>query len=106
MKIEKIDIKVNEEALKAIEELGLELLEDIGNAIEDRAKDEVPIDHGDLRDNIQNFGVDESNKEVQVGVTLEYGKFVELGTVHQAPQPFLRPALENIISEVDKGVKP
>jgi len=31
----------------------------------------------------------------RVGTNVEYGKYLELGTEHIAPRPFLRPALES-----------
>lgn len=37
---------------------------------------------------------------VVVGTNVEYGKFLELGTRHIAPRPWLRPAFEKVKSQI------
>lgn len=39
------------------------------------------------------LGEDSISVFVDIGTNVEYGKFVELGTVHARPYPYLRPAL-------------
>lgn len=56
-------------------------------AIEAEAKQNAPVDTGALKASVQ-AGAD------FVAVGQEYGPHVEFGTVHQAAQPFLTPAVE------------
>ena len=61
-------------------------------AIEGRAKQAAPVDTGTLRNSIQGSIIGAHEGEVAVGA--EYGIYVEYGTVHQAAQPYLTPAVE------------
>ena len=65
------------------------------------AKQRAPVDTGALRNSI---GPPEHPEpfvwEIPVGV--EYAAFVEFGTVHQGPQPYLTPALEKIRPVFDR----
>jgi len=44
----------------------------------------------------------ESEMSGMVGITADYGGFLELGTQKMEPRPVLRPALENTWPQVDK----
>lgn len=61
----------------------------IGAAAEGYAKDLCPVDTGNLRNSITHT---EDAHAAYIGTNVEYGKYVELGTVKMAAQPFLRPA--------------
>mgnify|MGYP000959193211 CR=1 FL=1 len=64
-------------------------------AIEADAKQRAPVDTGALRSSIQADVKDaETLLQAEVAVGVEYGPYVELGTVHQSAQPFLTPAVE------------
>lgn len=69
----------------------LRALERIGQAAEGYAKDLCPVDTGNLRNSITHV-VDESGEAAYIGTNVEYGPYVELGTVKQNAQPFLHPA--------------
>ena len=56
------------------------------------AKALAPVDTGALRDSIEVVKVDDLN--YQVVATAPYAIEVELGTAHQAAEPFLFPAAE------------
>lgn len=64
-------------------------LERIGLAAEGYAKDLCPVDTGNLRNSITHTS---DGKAAYIGTNVEYGKYVELGTVKMAAQPYLRPA--------------
>ena len=64
-------------------------LERIGMQAEGYAKDLCPVDTGHLRNSITHTTDD---KAAYIGTNVEYGKYVELGTVKMAAQPFLGPA--------------
>lgn len=92
---------INEEVLRALER--------IGQAAEGYAKDLCPVDTGNLRSSITHV-VDESNGAVYIGSNTSYAPFVELGTVKQQAQPYLKPAAtehgqtyRNIMEEELKG---
>jgi len=53
---------------------------------------------GELRRSID-FEVNENEEAVYVGTNVEYGKYVELGTVRAQAYPFLRPAVEEHLSD-------
>lgn len=62
--------------------------------VEGRAKHACPVDTGRLRASITHtIGRDGDGLFADVGTDVEYGPYVEFGTRHQRPQPFLRPAL-------------
>ena len=74
-------------------------LEMIGIKAEGYAKALCPVDTGNLRNSITHQ-VDLSVDGVYIGTNVEYGPYVELGTVKmQGGKPFIRPAIENHMSE-------
>ena len=64
-------------------------LERIGLQAEGYAKDLCPVDTGNLRNSITHTS---DGNAAYIGTNVTYGKYVELGTVKMAAQPFLRPA--------------
>lgn len=62
--------------------------------IEAHAKSEAPVDTGTLKNSIQATRIGEAHWRVVVGV--EYGMYVEWGTVHMAAQPFFQPAIQAV----------
>lgn len=69
-------------------------LEEIGLIAEGYAKRACPVDTGRLRNSITHI-VDEGGKCAVIGTNVEYAPYVELGTRHQKPQPYLKPAAED-----------
>lgn len=76
--------------------------------VQGQAKSLTPVDTGGLRDSID-YKVEDSagNAEGIVGTAIDYGAYVEKGTVHQRAQPYLMPAfrenkgnIERIIGEL------
>lgn len=104
IKADNIDLVVN-----GINDAVLRALEKIGMTAEGYAKDLCPVDTGNLRNSITHV-VDESDGAVYIGSNVQYAAPVELGTVRQDPQPYLKPAAtehgqtyRNIMEEELKG---
>lgn len=78
-----ITIKLNDyskEVLDAVERAKKRGLEACGSNAETYAKDECPVDTGNLRNSIT-YQLDGDNA-VQIGTDVDYAMFVELGTGH------------------------
>lgn len=85
----------NREAIaNAIDRALVAALEEIGLVAEGYAKRACPVDTGRLRNSITHI-VDEDGKCAVIGTNVEYAPYVELGTRHQKPQPYLKPAAED-----------
>lgn len=91
------------------------IIDDYANQIASIARQLCPVDTGRLRDSIAvetysghrpGFGV---AKRVVVGAKndqgVEYGPFVEFGTVHMAAQPFLMPAFLSVQPQLIEAIK-
>lgn len=95
------DLEINEileiradnrrEVAEAIDKAVAAALEEMGLACEGYAKLACPVDTGRLRSSITHM-TKPSDDAVYVGTNVEYGPCVELGTVHMAARPFLKPA--------------
>lgn len=59
--------------------------------LEAHAKSRAPVDTGTLKNSIQATRIGKGHWRVVVGV--EYGMYVEWGTVHMHAQPFFQPAV-------------
>lgn len=62
--------------------------------LEAHAKSRAPVDTGTLKNSIQATRVGDAHWRVVVGV--DYGMYVEWGTVHMAAQPFFQPAIQAV----------
>ena len=93
-----------DEAIKAVSEAMARALEICGGKAETYAKQLAPVGTpestgipgyrgGTLRNSITHEQWDE--KTEVIGSTVDYSKFVELGTYKMKARPFLRPAAEN-----------
>ena len=80
-------------------------MERLGVTAEGIAKELCPVDTGNLRSHIRHATqLDESGQVCgYVGSDVNYTIYPELGTMYQAPQPFLRPAVEQAISATGPG---
>lgn len=93
----------NREAIaNAIDRALVAALEEVGLAAEGYAKRACPVDTGRLRNSITHI-VDEGTRHVIIGTNVEYAPYVELGTRHRKPQPFLKPAANDHYSTY-KGI--
>jgi HK97 gp10 family phage protein len=71
-----------------------------GIMVQNRARQLAPVDTGRLRSSIvskvtQSTG---SAEAIEVGTNVEYAPYVEFGTRHMRAQPFLRPALAEVLT--------
>lgn len=65
------------------------------------AKKNCPVDTGMLRASItSDIGV----LEAEVGTNVEYAAYVEYGTSKQGAKPFLRPALDSSLKQLEKDI--
>lgn len=62
----------------------------------------APVDEGELRDSIGAVPIGRDGLEWALVADTSYALFVELGTSRQAPQPFMRPAVELVVREVPR----
>ena len=77
-----MDVKITDNHDKIIKALQQQLhasLEEVGQQATARAKENVPVDTGKLKNSID-YSV--SDDGLKVGTDVEYGKYVELGSVH------------------------
>lgn len=85
----------NREAIANAIDLALATaLEEIGLVAEGYAKRACPVDTGRLRNSTTHI-VDEGGKCAVIGTNVAYAPYVELGTRHQKPQPYLKPAAKD-----------
>ena len=69
--------------------------------LEKNAKQNCPVDTGKLRASIT---TEVGNLEAEVGTNVEYALYVEFGTSKQSAQPFMRPALDKAITQLNKDM--
>lgn len=89
------------EVKKVLTEAETEALELIGAFVEGEAVLRCPVMTGNLRSSI-NHKVDHKEKAVHIGTPVIYGIYVEKGSSKQQPQPFITPALEDNVKQIEK----
>ena len=101
-----IDVKITDNHDKVIKALQQQLraaLEDAGRQAVAHAKSTVPVDTGKLKNSI-NYDVSDDN--VKIGTDVEYGKYVELGSVHNhTASHFLLNAMQNNVGEYKQTIE-
>ena len=70
-------------------------------SVERNAKRNCPVDTGKLRASIT---TEVGKLEAEVGTNVEYAPCVEFGTSKQSAQPFMRPALDKAITQLNKDM--
>lgn len=91
------------ECEQAIRQAKARALEICGGTAERYAKQYCPVDTGNLRNSIAHAQVSENTE--QIGTTVYYAPYVELGTCKMSARPFLRPAVENHRQEYENIIK-
>lgn len=93
-----MSVEINPAGQAELEAALLRQGQQIGAQIERRAKRLAPVDTGRLRSSITHT-VEQTGDGVLVTVysDVEYAPYVEAGTRHQEAQPFLRPALHQVV---------
>ena len=79
----------------------LRWLETCGLVAEGYAKKLAPVDTGNLRNGITH-DVDAGEPAAYIGTNVEYAPYQELGTIHMAAHPFLKPAVADHANEFRK----
>ena len=79
-------------------------LETCGLVAEGYAKKLAPVDTGNLRNRITHE-VDDGDPAAYIGTNVEYAPYQELGTIHMAAQPFLKPAVADHANEYRKIIE-
>lgn len=92
------------QVVEALQDACLRALEICGLAGEGYAKMLCPVDTGNLRNSITHR-VDEAETAAYIGAPIFYSAFVELGTVKQAAQPYLKPAVADHVAEYESIIK-
>lgn len=70
----------------------------VGLKIEAEAKKRCPVDTGRLRASINTQKT--GKMQVQVGSNVEYAPYVEYGTSKMQAQPYLRPAVDQVLNNI------
>lgn len=76
--------------------------------IERDAKTIAPVDTGALRGSISTDLTGDGrhgSMSAEIGPTVEYGHFVERGTSRQAPQPYMGPAAERRVPQLEAALR-
>lgn len=81
-----------------------ELVKKAAYELEARAKTEVPVDTGNLRNSIRT-SFENGGLTGIVSTNVEYAAYVEFGTVKMAAQPYMTPAAEQVRKSFERAVK-
>ncbi|SKA75194.1 phage protein, HK97 gp10 family [Clostridium sp. USBA 49] len=101
---------VNDELIRNLEKLAenfidnlAEEFEEMRDDMQEEAEDRVPVDTGNLKNSID-FKVTRDADEIGINLNTDkledYWDCVEFGTSKQRPQPYLRPAIEKGMEEL------
>lgn len=77
-------------------------LEEVGAMLKGEIRSATPVRTGNLRDS-NDYEV--SEKVLTLYNTAEYAKFVELGTIFQVAQPFMRETIYKNVSKISEIMK-
>jgi len=89
-----------------IENRSVEVLEQLAEKVVERAKELVPVRTGDLRDSIHAEILKTRVKiiaDAKNDSGHSYAYYVETGTGRGPAQPFLRPALQSVIPDIQRS---
>jgi HK97 gp10 family phage protein len=89
-------IKENAAGIEQIRQLAILFTSKITDQLVEASKNLAPIDTGELHNNIYKNTVGED--QFTVIADTDYAAFVELGTIDQPAQPFLRTGIEVVRS--------
>lgn len=88
------------------ERLAEQALRRIATAIQADAKRAAPVDTGALRNSISTSVTRHGGSvTAEVGPTVHYGGFVELGTSRRAPRPYVGPAFDRHAPEFVEALR-
>lgn len=78
------------------------IIQSEGKAVLSRAKDNVPVITGDLKNSIQ---YTYSDHIATVSTDVDYAPYVEYGTFTMAAEPYMRPAYQGSQDRIEKETK-
>lgn len=99
------DVEITDHSEEVKSEMGEAIaraLEKCGLVAEGYAKRLAPVDTGNLRNSITHTTDGDTE---YIGTNVEYAPYVELGTTRTRAQPYLRPAVQNHISEYGRIIE-
>ena len=94
----------SKEVLEAMRQATVRALEKCGLVAEGYAKKLCPVDTGNLRNSITH-DLDDGEPAAYIVTKVEYAPYQELGTIHMAAQPFLKPAVADHANEYRKIIE-
>ena len=93
----------HDKLIKALQQQHRAAYVDVDKQAAAHAKATVPVDTGNLKNSI-NYDV--SDDKLKVGTDVEYGKYVELGSVHNhTASHFLLNAMQNHVGEYKQTIE-
>lgn len=100
----KYQFRLNEDIQNKSEELLVKTFQRSMLQIQNLAKIKAPVDTGNLRNSIQLDIV--TDTQIIITSYANYSAFIEYGTVYMQPQPFMRPAIDEVrFKEIGKIAK-
>lgn len=97
-----ITIKQNKKGIDELEAAARNFLENVAENIRLEAKTLVPVDTGLLRSSIDVYDGEDRNEKLIGSKGVHYALYVESGTVKMQAQPYIVPALDNIVAEINR----
>lgn len=88
-------------ALKEIAKIVEGRLVEFGETVVEMARDNAPVDTGNLKRSIEAKQV--SDKSMTIQTRTGYGAYVELGTKRMEARPYLAPAVKQALKELEKS---
>lgn len=102
-----INVRITEnadEVLRLLEKASSRALKAVGMKAETYAKNDTPVDTGNLRNSIA-YAINAEKKEVIIGTNVEYGPHIELGRAGYAGKHMLKNAAANHMDEYKDLIK-
>lgn len=100
----KYQFRLNEDIQNKSEELLVKTFQRSMLQVQNLAKIKAPVDTGNLRNSIQLDIV--TDTQIIITSYANYSAYIEYGTVYMQPQPFIRPAIDEVrFKEIGKIAK-
>ena len=90
----KYQFRLNEDVQNKSKELLIKTFQRSMVEIQNLAKMKAPVDTGNLRNSIQLNII--TDTEIIITSFANYSAFIEYGTIYMQPQPFMRPAIDEV----------
>lgn len=80
-------------------------LSNAGEVLLSQTKRNAPVDTGELKKSLKMNKSKIDSHEIEIDANVDYAKFVEYGSMHQAANPFMRSALKESEQKILKKFK-